>query len=160
MDLPLKRYWDLLANYLKPLRFKVFLLATLIFTTIGLQLLNPQIIRYFIDTAVHSQGATQPVLWKLALLYLTAALLLQGVGVAATYVGEDVGWQATNQLRNELARHTLRLDMGFHNSHTPGEMIALLQYAGFAQVEVYPAWDRLPLYDSQEWLVYVAQRGV
>ncbi len=123
MDLPLKRYWDLLANYLKPLRFKVFLLATLIFTTIGLQLLNPQIIRYFIDTAVHSQGATQPVLWKLALLYLTAALLLQGVGVAATYVGEDVGWRATNQLRADLAWHCLNLDMSFHNDHTPGEMI-------------------------------------
>ena len=45
------------------------------------------------------------------------------MGVAATYVGEDVGWQSTNQLRADLARHCLHLDMSFHNEHTPGEMI-------------------------------------
>ncbi|MEZ4677830.1 MAG: ABC transporter transmembrane domain-containing protein [Caldilineaceae bacterium] len=41
----------------------------------------------------------------------------------ATYVGEDVSWTATNALRADLARHALHLPMGFHNSHTPGELI-------------------------------------
>jgi ABC-type multidrug transport system fused ATPase/permease subunit len=123
MDLPLKRYWDLLAKYLQPLRFKVALLALLIFSMIGLQLANPQIIRYFIDTALAGAGPDDRGLWLAALAYLLAALLLQGVGVAATYVGEDVGWRATNHLRADLARHCLHLDMAFHNEHTPGEMI-------------------------------------
>jgi len=125
MDLPLKRYWELLRKYLKPLRFKVLLLALLIFTTIGLQLVNPQIIRYFIDTSINHQGKenVNQTLFFTALAFLGAALLLQGVSVVATYVGEDVGWRATNQMRADLARHCLHLDMAFHNDHTPGEMI-------------------------------------
>lgn len=121
MDLPLKRYWALLAQYLPPLRGRVVLLAGLIFTGIGLQLINPQFIRHFIDTAI-AQGDQQALLMA-ALTFLGGSFLLQIIGVAATYVGEDVGWRATNQLRADLARHCLRLDMSFHHSHTPGEMI-------------------------------------
>ncbi len=121
MDLPLKRYWDLLVQYLKPLRIKVFVLAILIFTNIGLQLVNPQIIRYFIDTALETRQ-TQPLIGA-AFLFLVSAVVLQVVNVAATYFGEDIGWRATNQLRNDLAYHCLKLDMSFHNDHTPGEMI-------------------------------------
>jgi ATP-binding cassette, subfamily B, bacterial len=51
MDLSLRRYWDLLLKYLKPLKLKVSLLTLLIFSSLGLQLINPRIIRYFIDTA-------------------------------------------------------------------------------------------------------------
>lgn len=125
-----QRYWRFLLQYVRPVRGKVLLLALLIFASIGFQLLNPQIIRYFIDTALAtSTGAAEAstgTLLVAAFTFFIATLLLQGVTVAATYVGEDVGWRATNQLRNELARHTLRLDMGFHNSHTPGEMIERL----------------------------------
>lgn len=121
MDLPIRRYGDLMFQYLYPLRRKVYLLAGLIFATLALQLINPQIIRRFIDTAVSSQDS-QPLIWAGG-VFLFTSLLLQMVGVAATYVGEDVGWQSTNQLRADLARHCLRLDMSFHNEHTPGEMI-------------------------------------
>lgn len=121
MELPIRRYGDLMIEYLYPLRRKVFLLAGLIFTTLALQLINPQIIRSFIDTAVTGSD-NQPLIWA-GVLFLGTSLLLQIVGVAATYVGEDVGWQSTNQLRADLARHCLRLDMSFHNEHTPGEMI-------------------------------------
>lgn len=121
----LKRYWHFLIRYLRPLWAKTALLALLIFATIALQLINPQIIRYFIDTALATgtgESQTRPLMWA-ALTFLGCALLLQGLGVVATYVGEDIGWRATNQLREDLAYHCLRLDMTFHNTHTPGEMI-------------------------------------
>lgn len=125
-----QRYWRFLLQYLIPLRGKVLVLAGLIFATIGLQLLNPQIIRYFIDTALATgtgvTGAQTSTLLLAAATFFLATLLLQGITVAATYVGEDVGWRATNQLRNDLAHHVLRLDMSFHNSHTPGELIERL----------------------------------
>jgi ATP-binding cassette, subfamily B, bacterial len=121
MELPFKRYWALLVQYLHPLRFKVALLALFIFSTIGLQLVNPQIIRYFLDTAAIT-GDTRPLIVA-ALIFLVASLLLQSVNVAATYLGEDVGWRATNQLRADVTRHCLRLDLSFHNEHTPGTMI-------------------------------------
>jgi ABC-type multidrug transport system fused ATPase/permease subunit len=121
MELPIRRYGDLMFEYLYPLRRKVILLAGLIFATLALQLINPQIIRSFIDTAV-STSNSQPLIWA-GVIFLATSLLLQSVGVATTYVGEDVGWRSTNQLRADLARHCLHLDMSFHNEHTPGEMI-------------------------------------
>ena len=54
MELPLKRYWDLMFQYLSPLRGKVALLGLFIFTNMGLTLVNPQLVRRFIDTAVSS----------------------------------------------------------------------------------------------------------
>ena len=46
------------------------------------------------------------------------------LSLVSVYVGEDVGWDATNRLRVDLAAHVLRLDMGFHKLRTPGELIA------------------------------------
>jgi len=38
------------------------------------------------------------------------------------------------------------------------EMITIsLLKAGFSTVAVYPAWDGLPLYDAEQWVVYIAQ---
>ncbi|MCA9970571.1 MAG: hypothetical protein KC425_10175, partial [Anaerolineales bacterium] len=43
-------------------------------------------------------------------------------------------------------------------TYAADEMVNLMRAAGFAQVDVYPAWDGLPLYDAAEWIVYVATR--
>jgi ATP-binding cassette subfamily B protein len=117
----LREYGTLLATYLRPQWRKVLLLTVLMLSSIGLQVANPQVIRYFIDTAVG--GGSSSGLVYAALIFLGAALLYQALTVAATYVGEDVGWAATNALRADLALHCLRLDMSFHNERTPGQMI-------------------------------------
>ena len=122
MALSVKRYRDLLAAYLWPQRTLVALLAVLLIGSIALQLVHPQILRSFIDTAT-LQTSALPMLVRLALLFIAVALASQALTVAATYVGENLGWIATNRLRNDLALHCLRLDMAFHKAHTPGEMI-------------------------------------
>jgi len=114
-------YLNLFRKYLKPVKFKVGLLAILVLAAIGLQLVNPQIIRYFIDTLTTS-GDVQLMLMA-GLAFLGISLLTQLVGISAVYIGEDVGWRATNQLRADLILHCLKLDMSFHTRHTPGEMI-------------------------------------
>ncbi|MBP9503388.1 MAG: methyltransferase domain-containing protein [Candidatus Promineofilum sp.] len=38
------------------------------------------------------------------------------------------------------------------------EMAGTMRAAGFARVQSYPAWDGLPLYDGDEWVVYIAER--
>lgn len=43
-------------------------------------------------------------------------------------------------------------------TYEPDEMRQMLRDAGFSHVDIYPAWDGLPLYDADEWLVYVAER--
>lgn len=121
MSIPIREYWQLLAKYLKPQKKWVALLAVLLFAVIGLRVINPQIIRVFLDAA--QAGAPLQPLLIAGGLFLAFALLVQLMSVAATYVGEVVGWTATNNLRADLALHALRLDMSFHNDKTPGEMI-------------------------------------
>lgn len=121
MTITFKQYGELLARYLRPQKVRVFLLVVVLLSSIGLQLVNPQIVRYFIDTA--TGGGALGSLVNAALLFLGIALFTQVLSVIATYVGENVGWMATNMLRMDLALHCLRLDMPFHKTHTPGEMI-------------------------------------
>lgn len=121
MAIPLRRYWNLLAVYLRPQRARVLLLAWALLSSIGLQLVNPQIVGLFIDRVI----ATRPLreLTWIALAFLGVAIAGQALALATTYLGENVAWTATNALRYDLALHVLRLDMGFHKTHTPGELI-------------------------------------
>ncbi len=121
MNIPLKAYWNLLREYLVPQWRWAVLLMVLILAGIGLQLANPQIMRRFIDTAQGSGDAG--MLLHSALAFVGVALAQQISSLAATWVSENVGWSATNELRADLTEHCLRLDMSFHNAHTPGEMI-------------------------------------
>ena len=117
----LARYTQLLGRYLRPQLVLVSVVAVLLFANIGLQLVNPQILRYFIDEA-QTDG---PVgrLFTAAALFIAIALVQQVVNVLATYTSGRVGWNATNALRVDLASHCLLLDMSFHHKHTPGEMV-------------------------------------
>lgn len=121
MHLRMQSYRSLLATYLSPQRYKVLLLAALLFGVTGLQLVTPQIAQRFIDAV--EAGAATPVLLRLALFFLGVALIKYVVKLAETYVSEDVGWTATNTLRTDLTSHCLHLDMAFHHAHTPGELI-------------------------------------
>jgi ATP-binding cassette subfamily B protein/ATP-binding cassette subfamily C protein len=121
MKVPLKQYWNLLFGYLSPQWGSVCLLAITLLSSIGLQILNPQILRYFIDTAV--AGGSEQALFTAALLFTGVALVTQALGVAATYFSEKVAWTATNALRVDLAAHCLQLDLSFHKARTPGELI-------------------------------------
>jgi ABC-type multidrug transport system fused ATPase/permease subunit len=96
-------------------------LAILLFASIGLQLLNPQILRVFIDTV--TDPSAQGNLVGIAVLFLGLAVLQQVFNVAATWASERVAWTATNALRSDLTLHCLRLDLSFHKARTPGELI-------------------------------------
>ena len=111
----------LLGRYLRPQWPKALLMATLLLTSIGLQLFTPQLLRRFIDLS--ADGAEPGVLLRTAGLFLALALCNQLLSAWATYSSADVAWTATNALRLELSQHCLRLDMGFHNARTPGEFI-------------------------------------
>jgi ABC-type multidrug transport system fused ATPase/permease subunit len=121
MNLSFKSYYNLLAEHIRPQRGRFFLLATLLFGSIGLRIFAPQIMRSFIDSALAGE-ALQTLTWT-ALAFISVALIQQVVAIGVTYLGENVAWTATNALRAELAEHALHLDMKFHNDHTPGELI-------------------------------------
>ena len=114
-------YRELFVTYLKPQWPRAILMTILLLTSIGLQLVNPLILRYFIDTAT-SDGNLTPLLLAGA-FFVGIALANQVISVFATYVSENVAWTATNQLRTDLVAHCLSLDMAFHKAHTSGELI-------------------------------------
>ncbi len=72
-------------------------------------------------------------------------------------------WDEAEQLSVERY-HILHLETGeltevilCDQTYAVETMVQMMKQAGFETVEVYPAWDGLPLYDAGEWLVYVAQ---
>ncbi|NKB67473.1 MAG: ATP-binding cassette domain-containing protein [Candidatus Latescibacteria bacterium] len=114
-------YRRLYTQYLGPLWPRMVGAAVLLLAGIGTQLLAPQILRQFIDQA--QQGVPLAGLYGTGLLFLGLGLAGHIVQLLALYASGDVGWRATNQLRRDLARHVLRLDLAYHEKRTPGELI-------------------------------------
>src|SRR5579864_7614652 len=95
-----RRYWRLLARYLRPHRLRMGLLAGILCSTICVQVVTPLVASRFIDQA--TSGGDMRDLIVLALLTMGLALAGQGQAVAETYVAENVSWTATNALRADL----------------------------------------------------------
>ncbi|MEI0736405.1 ABC transporter ATP-binding protein [Paenibacillus sp. JTLBN-2024] len=118
---PKRQSMTWLLRYLRPVAGRLAILLLLLLASTGVQLVNPQIVQRFIDTAADN-GIVSSLL-TLAGIYLVLAALNQVLTVAVSYLGNDVSWRSTNLLRGDLLKHCLRLDMRFHNLKTPGEMI-------------------------------------
>ncbi|MGE5579439.1 MAG: ABC transporter ATP-binding protein [Bacillota bacterium] len=111
----------LAARYLRPLWPQVTLLAVLLIISTALQVWSPQVIRDFIDAAVG--GSSFAVLQRLAALYTALAVGQRLFSAWGQYLGDDVGWRATNSLRSDLIGHCLSLGPSFHKAHSPGELV-------------------------------------
>jgi ATP-binding cassette subfamily B protein len=120
----LKQYWQLLVDYLTPHKGQMSLLAFVSVLNIASKLINPQIVKYFLDSA--EQAAPLEKLMTAAAIFMGISLLSQVIQVGVTYLGENIAWLATNALRADLALHCLKLDMSFHKKYKPGELIERL----------------------------------
>ena len=121
MNVDRRRYLQLFARYLGGEWRRATLLSLLLLLTIGLEIANPQLLRRFIDSAL--AGAEVSSLVTIALVFMGVAFLTQILDAFARYIGEDLGWAATNKARIDLLRHVLHLDQTFHKARTSGELI-------------------------------------
>lgn len=112
---------NILKIYLAPHWRSTLLLLVLLLVGVGLQLLSPFILARFIDGALAGEPLSQ--LFTLAVIFLLTVTFIQLGNLAESYVATNLGFRATNDLREDLALHCLNLDMSFHNSRTPGELI-------------------------------------
>jgi ATP-binding cassette subfamily B protein len=96
------------------------LIAALVAGTV-LPLLGPIIIGHFVDRA--TGGAKTGELVAISVVYLVVAMGAQVATVVRTWVASRQAWTATNRLREDLAAHTLSLDLSYHGKHAPGELI-------------------------------------
>ena len=122
--IPVGAYASLLRDYLSPQWRRVVILALLLFANIALQVTLPQILRSFIDTAQDPSRGQSLIL--AAVFFIGVSLAREAVFGVAIYIGEGVGWNATNRLRVDLLRHCLSLDQSWHKAHPPGELIERL----------------------------------
>lgn len=99
----------------------MLLLSLVMGGSIIIQLINPQIVSYFIDGV----GAKKPTkdLMIAALVFILAAFGQQILAIASTYFSQNIGWKATNQLRLDLVKHCLGLDMSYFKEHHSGEIV-------------------------------------
>ena len=109
------------ATYLRPQWRRAVMLMVALLLSIALKLAAPLFVKAFIDGAT----AVKPIgyLTTIAVTFVAVALGGQAIAVLAVYLGESVGWTATNLLRADLVNHSLHLDSGFHHEVTPGELI-------------------------------------
>lgn len=73
-------------------------------------------------------------------------------------------WDADERVSTERY-HILHLDSGKMDEielcdqlYAPDEMRAMMATAGMGKTAVFAAWDGLPLYDAEEWLVYIGEK--
>lgn len=111
----------LLRTYLGPQRAKVALMAVLLAGSIALEISEPQIVALFIRSV--QLGSPEGELIGVALLFIGIALARQATLVVAAHASERVSWTATNAAREDLTAHVLGLDMSFHESRSPGDLI-------------------------------------
>lgn len=121
MQAPSTSYRGFLRTYLAPQRKHLAILATLMLIDLALQLGLPRVVQTFIDSAT-SQVELRTLLW-IGVAYLVVALGQNWTLVGWQYMAQNIGLIATNRIRADLTIHCLQLDMGFHNSRTPGELI-------------------------------------
>jgi ABC-type multidrug transport system fused ATPase/permease subunit len=121
MQAPSVSYRGLLRTYLAPQGPRLALLAALMLVDLVLHLGLPRVVQTFIDSATGG-GELRTLLW-IGVAYLVVAVGQNLTLVGWQYVAQNVGLIATNRIRADLTSHCLRLDMGFHNARTPGELI-------------------------------------
>ncbi|MBS3873727.1 MAG: ABC transporter ATP-binding protein [Firmicutes bacterium] len=111
----------LLTKYLWPWRWRLAAIASLMLLSLAAQLARPQILRRVLDLSLAGQEERQ-ILVGIVLLGLVA-VMGNLVDALVRYGSDKLGWASTNELRDDLTRHVLRLDLAFHKGTSPGALI-------------------------------------
>jgi ATP-binding cassette subfamily B protein len=113
-----------IIKYLKGQRKTMILLAVFFIGNIVLQILSPQVLSYFIDSA--EVGKTLGYISLIVFIYMVTIILNMAVGVCESYFAKSFGWKITNSFRRDVMEHFLKIDMEHHEKWTSGEMITRL----------------------------------
>ena len=87
----------------------------------GLQVASPLVVRAFLDLA--QAGAAVERLVGVAALFIGVALVGSGLEIVRSHAGTVLAWQAMNNLRHTLFRHTVDLGHSFFARSTPGTLL-------------------------------------
>jgi hypothetical protein len=80
----------LLLTYLRPLWVRVLTLGLLVAATTAFQLLNPQVLRFYLDTAQAGGPQVMGLLVAAALAYLAIGFVQKGTGLLTSWNGDQI----------------------------------------------------------------------
>lgn len=119
-----KYFGSFLMKYLKGQKKAMMLLALFFIGNIVLQILSPQVLSYFIDSA--ESGKTFGYISMIVFAYMVTIVLNMAVDVCESYFAQSFGWNITTSFRKDVMAHFLKVDMEYHEKWTSGEMITRL----------------------------------
>src|SRR5262245_26833761 len=111
----------LVGSTLWPERKRGALVLAVLLAAFSLRLTTPVLLGRFVDEATSHRPLAD--LTNIAAAYVAAALGAEVLQLAVTWGSVDISWRAGNRLRERLAHHSFRLDMAWHGSHSPGQLI-------------------------------------
>ena len=112
---------QLLFTMLRPERRSTAIVLTILMAALGLRLAMPALLGRFVDGAINGRPVDQLV--EIAMLYVGAALVAEGLQLLVMWGSVHISWRAGNGLRERLSGHALRLEMAWHGKHSPGQLI-------------------------------------
>jgi len=111
----------LLAAHLRPERRKIVALVGILVVAMLLPLAGPVLVGEFVNAALAGDPTSSLV--RLALLFLAATLTGDALQLVVTWLSVRMAWRVGNNLRSDLCRHALSLDLDWHGEHSPGQLI-------------------------------------
>ncbi len=115
-------HWRALARLVRAEVRTYIRLALVLTVGASLPLAGPLLVRRVVDLAASGSASTADVVGP-ATAYLVIAIASQFLAVFVTWLATVTAWNTANRLRLELAEHVLSLDLEFHRTHSPGELI-------------------------------------
>lgn len=119
-----KQFSSFLVKYLKGQSKMIILLAVFFISNIVLQIVAPQILSYFIDSA--KCGKNFSYISFIIVIYLITIIFNMIMNVGENYFAQSFGWKVTNKFRKDVLEHFLKIDMEYHEKWTSGEMMTRL----------------------------------
>lgn len=119
-----KFFGAFLIKYLKGQEKAMLLLGIFFISNIVLQILSPQVLSNFIDSA--EGGKSIEYVTFLVFVYMVTILMNMVGNVLESYFAKSFGLKLTNLLRKDVVEHFLKIDMKHHETWTSGEMISRL----------------------------------
>lgn len=111
----------LLLTAVRPERRRAVAVVSVLIVALVLRLAMPALLGWFVDSAINERPLS--TLTSIAIAYVVIALIAEALQLLVTYHAVDLSWRAGNRLREQLAHHALRLEMGWHGRHSPGRLI-------------------------------------
>jgi ATP-binding cassette, subfamily B, bacterial len=109
-----------IGRLFRPYRARLAALLTLIFLSAGLGVISPFLLREVLDNAIPQHNTT--LLTKLVLGMIALSVITSVIGVAQTWISNQVGQRVMHDLRAAVYAHLQRMSLAFFTHTRTGEV--------------------------------------